>query len=644
MALRRRLVAAEMQAATDVIRRDLIPPLLFMIRSIKGVSGNGDNRTGITQRLYLEVHNHFILHRGAISHADWRDAPSWAVASFQRVHTHLVTTCTRLTQALVTEPDFYVAELLLIPCLYTCGSWEAPRGIPRHPMVYDASRVRAVAAAMHWVLERFRLSQWDCRIPDAADLLRVLMVGGELALITLVELQARDGTARLTSKLRELHSHDFLEMTFCIMGKLLYLMRVCPMITSCFPPTFTCYDRFYASLCHCLVIHLAFGELDAASTAPGMLCPSLSHLCKQLISLDVLDYPSSALQVDVLATLLWACRQLSYPSPPFLHPSQTQLRPSMSDLELLRHLPKCARRGSMYPQCPNPCTRSLHLTWLVWDVTRRLPAEVWQSASSTLMLLVCLFGNQQQETTEQFFDSDVMVQLMYMAISACEGCHVTCVTCVPSAGHLVAMETLVRSMGPGFKRVDISVELVLRVLLLSPCTSESLPACVSIATTALKLVSGLTWQNTEHIRTLCLDLMFSLHGRRQDTARSGVRLLAVVAAILARVSVGASPQAQDEVVRMVCLLGPMGGVQAAVIASMTWSMRVPGFDSTGYIWLTAFPRILPGCSSWTCVNMHGKTELCVRTRLCGGCRKVRYCGEACQKAAWRDGHCADCVE
>lgn len=49
-------------------------------------------------------------------------------------------------------------------------------------------------------------------------------------------------------------------------------------------------------------------------------------------------------------------------------------------------------------------------------------------------------------------------------------------------------------------------------------------------------------------------------------------------------------------------------------------------------------RVLPGCSYWDCINLHGFSEAGLTTLLCSGCRRVRYCCQACQRAAWVQGH------
>lgn len=55
-------------------------------------------------------------------------------------------------------------------------------------------------------------------------------------------------------------------------------------------------------------------------------------------------------------------------------------------------------------------------------------------------------------------------------------------------------------------------------------------------------------------------------------------------------------------------------------------------------------RMLPGCSNMLCQNLTGFHELHLNSKLCSGCRRVRYCCNKCQKEAWILGkHNAVCA-
>lgn len=54
-------------------------------------------------------------------------------------------------------------------------------------------------------------------------------------------------------------------------------------------------------------------------------------------------------------------------------------------------------------------------------------------------------------------------------------------------------------------------------------------------------------------------------------------------------------------------------------------------------------RLLSGCSSPWCTNLSGLLDHLLPTMLCSGCRRVRYCGRACQRHDWiTGGHSGAC--
>ena len=50
-------------------------------------------------------------------------------------------------------------------------------------------------------------------------------------------------------------------------------------------------------------------------------------------------------------------------------------------------------------------------------------------------------------------------------------------------------------------------------------------------------------------------------------------------------------------------------------------------------------RLMPSCCHRGCSILNGVSEAALPTRLCGGCRRVRYCSDRCREEAWYDwGH------
>lgn len=48
-------------------------------------------------------------------------------------------------------------------------------------------------------------------------------------------------------------------------------------------------------------------------------------------------------------------------------------------------------------------------------------------------------------------------------------------------------------------------------------------------------------------------------------------------------------------------------------------------------------RLVPGCCYLGCTNFLGVSEAALKTYLCSGCRRARYCSLDCQRAAWLGG-------
>lgn len=56
-------------------------------------------------------------------------------------------------------------------------------------------------------------------------------------------------------------------------------------------------------------------------------------------------------------------------------------------------------------------------------------------------------------------------------------------------------------------------------------------------------------------------------------------------------------------------------------------------------------RLTPGCCYLGCTSLSGVSEAALKTQLCSGCRRARYCSVGCQKGAWKEGrHSVVCTE
>lgn len=54
-------------------------------------------------------------------------------------------------------------------------------------------------------------------------------------------------------------------------------------------------------------------------------------------------------------------------------------------------------------------------------------------------------------------------------------------------------------------------------------------------------------------------------------------------------------------------------------------------------------RMSPGCCNLSCTNLSGFSEAALKTLLCAGCKRARYCSVGCQRVAWeKGGHSSVC--
>ncbi|MEW5312451.1 MAG: hypothetical protein WDW38_004085 [Sanguina aurantia] len=97
-----------------------------------------------------------------------------------------------------------------------------------------------------------------------------------------------------------------------------------------------------------------------------------------------------------------------------------------------------------------------------------------------------------------------------------------------------------------------------------------------------------------------------------------------------------------------------GGVGEGLLAVATSALRAPlplcrntralqGLKWELYAQTCFHGRLVAGCCNLACSDMGGASEAGLKTRLCGGCRRARYCSAGCQAEAWSErGHSLLC--
>lgn len=221
-------------------------------------------------------------------------------------------------------------------------------------------------------------------------------------------------------------------------------------------------------------------------------------------------------------------------------------------------------------------------------------------------------------------------------------------------GVVWVLETMLRvtcsSSDLSFISLNGVVHMMLVNLQLFFCTTTH-DACLSLAGTLRKLIAVDNTTSANEMRHVC-ELLISSMLQREGAHKASI--LAIVASILTR-SHQDERLSASEVQRLINILPAgnsirhvfvellTGGVEDGACVrgersqEATWERYAADLSKHGCKWL------LPGCSSWSCRNLAGCQERALPVRLCGGCRRARYCSDACQRVSWVNGHRESCV-
>lgn len=221
-------------------------------------------------------------------------------------------------------------------------------------------------------------------------------------------------------------------------------------------------------------------------------------------------------------------------------------------------------------------------------------------------------------------------------------------------GSFAAVETLFRGLNN--RGAEVSLAMVTQGLCILRSFPHDhpacLPTCISFAASLRKLAHKIRSD-----LSICLSLIAGMQEQKIVRKKAAdkadwLRLMAIVASIMTGALAGVAwPTGADMDVRR---LQPGHCVTAAIMElvahiSEDGKNELPDRRTQGIVWdrfsaAECRPWMLPGCGNWLCQNTVGCSEAALSTRLCSGCRRVRYCSVGCQRTAWKaGGHEVLCV-
>lgn len=254
---------------------------------------------------------------------------------------------------------------------------------------------------------------------------------------------------------------------------------------------------------------------------------------------------------------------------------------------------------------------------------------------------------------------------------------------------LLMFEKIVRSASPGVISEVPTVKLMVALINRHRRISlSSLEQCVSLATSVRKFIfnksnrdhssslyissSTSSSSSSSRIMSVCLNALtewqsnggqvtvnprLSLDERVRARTKAvwlSTELLSNVSAILTSqcsTTVGLlAVMAAETAAARIQTMGGMYGVRSVALGLLGSAQTVCDWRTLARVWGMAWSLfasrhrcpVSPTCGNWVCCNTWKDTESSVVTKLCSGCRRVRYCGLICQEHAWKNGHKMDC--
>lgn len=566
-----------------------------------------------------------------------RDAPQTACG--------LTRVCEKFVNRVTTTRDPTVdnelmARILLIPCTYL--STQKAFADTSKAVTFDT-----IANATNWVLEEAVAG------PDRDNLVRALVRAGSAMISSLCE----QPLTVILDVADQLQASFLLERSF-------FLVCLHPVII--LPRETDLLKRLLSGVCRLGDAHARAWASAGQARAVGLMSPCLVHVCKRLLRATLHPSLPRLHTGNLLKILVNAQVSRAGRAELFMPMSLTRAL----DIPDAAHLSDVVRCMAFAPDGQHAETACL-LAYSVLRVWPLLGERVCLDGPRLACLcgtlrILCLLGLCRQRTQRGDLMSleghqpkeDLLVELLTIATENIEFSLTfrlpLLVRLQAESGLFAAVESVLRGVS-GHPSVDsdsdvpthMVIELVLSLMCAmlcdhsDPVTYDFRP-CISIAATVRKMADtrdpSLIAESLATTR-FCRKLIMALQAWPVEAAgRDQQRLIGIVASIMTNACSG---QIVFKEWNDFMLPGPVKSVVDGLLEGEAFAL-FPNRVVQGRAWSTFVhmecPNLLPGCGHWMCSEADGCWESSLPTLLCAGCRRVRYCSTACQKAAWVDGH------
>lgn len=207
-------------------------------------------------------------------------------------------------------------------------------------------------------------------------------------------------------------------------------------------------------------------------------------------------------------------------------------------------------------------------------------------------------------------------------------------------GILVGMEAVLREMRRG-RCVEAWRVIDAGLTILHTFTSKE-AACVRLCASFAATLRKMGDPSSRGAMT-CMTILQGLQPYACEERQDIQRLMAILAMIITGAVIGSPSHLPLDLLRpelsITHMLMQLLRMHLEVVPDRRGAQRI----AWGWFAVEHLPNLLPGCGSMACKCLAGSCEAALPTRLCGGCRRVRYCCDGCQRDAWlQGGHMAVC--